>query len=660
MISRFLLLMALSCCDCGTLVVNVAHTSYQAEENQIVTLEWTFTPKPDSSTQRLYVHFEMFNDHKHSTLFHLHDGVEVPLKDEEFSGRVQCDKDVLRDGRIRLHVSSLRTEDSGWYRCEVFTNSGSSWARCHLTVTAADHEPEDQRPTERPEPQGTMAVLPQRPLLAVVGLLLCCVSCGLSVPDPRQRDALMRLEASMQTGGQVVLTDAEQRLDALLSKMKQEEMKRKDFPPAMHFFQARDLINNSPIFSLLQKMPKGAALHVHDFSMVAVEWLVKNVTYRPNCYMCCTDSRSIRFIFSSNWPKARPHCSPWTLLENLRAKTANTTDLDNSIMGNLTLFTDQDPESVYPSQDVVWGRFEQAFLAVWGLVTYAPVFRDYYYEGLTQLYMDNIMYLELRALLPEIYELDGSTHDTAWALKTYEEITRQFTAEHPDFFGARIIFTVHRGVDLSVMVGVVEEAMKLRRDLPDIMAGFDLVGREDSGRPLWYFREALSMPGEKGVTLPFFFHAGETDLEGTEVDQNLLDALLLNTSRIGHGFALLRHPVAKDISRKRGVAVEVCPISNQVLKLVKDLRNHPAAALMSENHPMVISSDDPAMFGSSGLSHDFYEAFVGFGGSSSHLGSLKQLAMNSIRYSSLSPKQQEKALALWQRRWDKFVSENAL
>lgn len=72
-------------------------------------------------------------------------------------------------------------------------------------------------------------------------------------------------------------------------------------------------------------------------------------------------------------------------------------------MGNLTLFTDQDPETVYPSQDVVWDRFEQAFLAVWGLVTYAPVFRDYFYQGLTQFYMDNVMYLELRALLPEVH-----------------------------------------------------------------------------------------------------------------------------------------------------------------------------------------------------------------------------------------------------------------
>uniref|UniRef100_A0A3Q3VJD7 adenosine deaminase n=1 Tax=Mola mola TaxID=94237 RepID=A0A3Q3VJD7_MOLML len=504
----------------------------------------------------------------------------------------------------------------------------------------------------------------QRPRAALICLILYCVSGVLAYPDPGQRKALIEQEASMQTGGRMVLTDAEKRLDARLFKMKQEELMRADFPPAMHFFKARPLIRRSPIFRTLQKMPKGArALHVHDFSMASVEWLVMNVTYWPHCYICFTDSQSIRFIFSSQWPKPKPRCSPWTLLEDLRAKMVNSSDLDNSIMGNVTIFTDQDPEEVYPSQYVVWERFEEAFLALWGLVTYAPVFREYYYQGLKEFYQDNVMYLELRALLPEIYELDGSTHDTAWTLKTYQDITRQFTAEHPDFFGARIIFTVNRGVNMSVMTRVVEKAMRLQRDFPDIMAGFDLVGREDSGRPLWYFRDALSMPSERGVTLPFFFHAGETSEYGTEVDQNILDALLLNTSRIGHGFALSRHPLAKVLSRKRGVAVEVCPISNQVLTLVKDLRNHPAAALMSEDHPLVISSDDPAMFGASGLSYDFYETFVGFGGIRSNIGSLKELLTCpclSFRYSSLTPEQQQKALALWQTQWDKFVSENCV
>lgn len=507
-------------------------------------------------------------------------------------------------------------------------------------------------------PDTDMEVQTQLHLVVTLCMSLCCLWGVLSMPDPRYRDALIQMETSMQTGGQVVLNDDEKRLNSRLLQMKQSELMRADFPPAMHFFKARDLIKESPLFSLLQKVPKGAALHVHDLAMVDVEWLVKNVTYRPHLYMCFTHSQSIRFIFSSQWPQQLPYCSSWVLLEKLRAATVNTTELDDSIKRNLTIFTDLDPDVLYPTQDVVWGRFEQAFLAVSGLVSYAPVFREYYLQGLSEFYSDNVMYLEVRALLPEVYELDGSTHDRIWALKTYQEVTKQFSIDNPDFFGARIIFTVHRGVNSTVMARVVEEAMKLKRDFPGFLAGFDLVGREDQGRPLWYFRNELSLPSDRGVQLPFYFHAGETNLEGSEVDQNLLDALLFNTSRIGHGFALLRHPVAKELSRKRGVALEICPISNQVMKLVDDLRNHPGAVLMAENHPLVISSDDPAMFGASGLSYDFYQAFVGFGGLRSDIGTLKELAMNSIRFSSLAAQEQDKALAVWQKRWDKFISEN--
>lgn len=103
-----------------------------------------------------------------------------------------------------------------------------------------------------------MAASLRRPLVAVVVALLGS-QCGvLCFPDPRERDALIALETSMQVGGQVVLTEAEKRLDAVLLKMKQQELAREDFPPAMHFFKARPLIEASPIFTLLRKMPKGA------------------------------------------------------------------------------------------------------------------------------------------------------------------------------------------------------------------------------------------------------------------------------------------------------------------------------------------------------------------------------------------------------------------
>ncbi|XP_017267151.1 adenosine deaminase 2-A isoform X2 [Kryptolebias marmoratus] len=478
------------------------------------------------------------------------------------------------------------------------------------------------------------------------------------MPDPAHRDLLMRQEASRQTGGLLTLTAAERRLDASLRRLKEQEMSAARFPPAVHFFKAKPLIERSSIFKLLQKMPKGAALHIHSSSLVGAEWLVRNVTYRPRCYVCFTWDNSVRFLFSARRPFPRWDCFHWQLLETLRARIGDAAEFDNSLIQHLTLFT-EDPDGEYPNQDVVWEKFEKAFIAAAGLVTHAPVLRDYYYQGLEELHKDNIMYLELRSGLSRTYELDGTIHDKTWTLNLFQEVTKEFIKDHPDFFGARIIISVHRALSVSEVRAAVKEAIQLKKDFPDVVAGFDMVGREDSGRSLWYFREALSLPAELGAELPYFFHAGETDDEGTDVDQNVLDALLFNASRLGHAFALAHHPLAKELSRKGNIAVELCPISNQVLKLISDLRNHPAAVLMSEGHPMVISSDDPSLFGTSGLSYDFYEAFVGIGGLKANLGTLKELAANSIRYSSLPAHLKDIGLVMFQDQWDAFIADNS-
>ena len=46
----------------------------------------------------------------------------------------------------------------------------------------------------------------------------------------------------------------------------------------------------------------GGVLHVHDEAMTSIDWLVRNVTYRDNCYMCVTSVFSVKFHFFKTPP----------------------------------------------------------------------------------------------------------------------------------------------------------------------------------------------------------------------------------------------------------------------------------------------------------------------------------------------------------------------
>ena len=75
--------------------------------------------------------------------------------------------------------------------------------------------------------------------------------------------------------------------------------------------------------------------------------------------------------------------------------------------------------------------------------------------------------------------------------------------------------------------------------MKNLALGFDLVGNENTYRPLIDYLEPLlrfqERQKEEGIDIPFFFHAGETLGDGTAADDNLYDAILLGTKRIGHG-----------------------------------------------------------------------------------------------------------------------------
>ncbi|XP_068444164.1 CD276 antigen-like isoform X2 [Clinocottus analis] len=160
------ILFILSSCVCGSFVVNVTQSFYQAKENQSITLEWSFTTITGLSLNSLSVFCRLFTDVKAFVLLHVHQGVEVPeSQDQHFAGRIQLDKDVLGEGRVRLHVSRLRTADSGLYTCDVHTSYGTDSGECRLLVSAARDRPESEttsgtslRKDSQPESRGRIGL----------------------------------------------------------------------------------------------------------------------------------------------------------------------------------------------------------------------------------------------------------------------------------------------------------------------------------------------------------------------------------------------------------------------------------------------------------------------------------------------------------------------
>lgn len=114
----------------------------------------------------------------------------------------------------------------------------------------------------------------------------------------------------------------------------------------------------------------------------------------------------------------------------------------------------------------------------------------------------------------------------------------------------------------------------------------------------------------RGLEIPFLFHAGESllDTGGSEdpSKSNLYDAVALGAKRIGHGFALMKHPhlVDKfkrkvkegDVPAQEGICVELCPISNELLHLCRNIKEHPFPELLAAGIPCTVNSDNPSLF----------------------------------------------------------------
>ena len=112
------------------------------------------------------------------------------------------------------------------------------------------------------------------------------------------------------------------------------------------------------------------------------------------------------------------------------------------------------------------------------------------------------------------------------------------------------------------------------------------------------FRPVYERAAANGLHL--LMHAGEVG--GPEKVREAVE--LLHVERVGHGIAAAQDPALMDLLAERRIPLEVCPQSNictgalakQLGLPVARIEQHPLPQLLRHGIPVVLSTDDPAMF----------------------------------------------------------------
>jgi adenosine deaminase len=278
------------------------------------------------------------------------------------------------------------------------------------------------------------------------------------------------------------------------------------------------------------------------------------------------------------------------------------------------------PEELAPQAQVLRPMSSLAEVLTYFRVA-QEAFRDYAaveritFEAVEDLATDNVRLAELRFSPDFLCRPHGLDWDRA-----LEAILAGVDRARDLDVAVGLLAIVSRSYGIESAERTVQFALRNREHL----VGFDLAD-DELHHPAAMFADVLAPLREAGV--PLTAHYGESG--GPEYPREAVQAL--GVSRLGHGVSVAWDPAVTELVVDRGVALEMCPTSNERTNAVPSLKHHPARRLLQEGAIVTINTDDPGLFAID-LTHELSVAADVLGFDESEL---KRVTANAVEASFL-------------------------
>jgi len=255
------------------------------------------------------------------------------------------------------------------------------------------------------------------------------------------------------------------------------------------------------------------------------------------------------------------------------------------------------------------------FHPITGLMQTEGTIRDVAIEYLREQKDDGVIYAEGR-FAPQYHTREGLS------LKDVIVSMADGLKEGAERYGVKTALIVGIGREATAARGaeVARAAVDSRR-----VTALDLCGPE-AGNPPRRFREAFRIAA--GAGLKATVHAGEGAGSNRQNLAYMEEAIReLGADRLGHAIPLSKSKRLMKAVLSKHIVVEMNPISNLVLRNVRDLRDLAIDALLDQGVVVSVNSDDPSLWPRGHLPEVYHRVCdaYGFG-----FKELDTLAMNSF------------------------------